>query len=133
MNKGHKWEGGHLFTIIMKASYHSIWINLCRIMPIITCIRGHSNKCWSESPVEAQEAPFLYEKNIQIRLYKVKMLKKIYNGNQTKGSMFLYTHLKVDGVEGVGNSSVAMLSFHLEGQPGSNHVQGVGAYHRRHP
>lgn len=42
-------------------------------------------------------------------------------------------HLKVDGVEGIGDSSVSMKSCHLEGQSGSDHVQRVGAYHRSHP
>lgn len=42
-------------------------------------------------------------------------------------------YLKVDGVEGICNSSVAMLSCHLEGQSGSDHIQRVGAYHCSHP
>lgn len=42
-------------------------------------------------------------------------------------------NLKVDGVEGVDYSSVAMLSFHLEGQSNSDHVQRVSAYHCSHP
>lgn len=34
----------------------------------------------------------------------------------------LADYLKVDGVEGVCNSSVAMISFYLEGQSDSNHI-----------
>lgn len=42
-------------------------------------------------------------------------------------------YLKVDGLEGIYNSSVAMIASHLEGQSGPDHVQRVGAYHRSHP
>lgn len=42
-------------------------------------------------------------------------------------------YLKVDCVEGISNSSVAMLSCHLEGQSGSDHIQGVSADHCSHP
>lgn len=42
-------------------------------------------------------------------------------------------HLKVDGLKGIDDSSVVMISCHLEGQSGSDHIQRVGAYHRRHP
>lgn len=48
-------------------------------------------------------------------------------------SWTLADNLKVDGVEGIHNSIVAMLSFHLKGQSGSDHIQRVGAYHCSHP
>lgn len=41
-------------------------------------------------------------------------------------------HLKVDSLEGINNSSVVMLSRHLEGQSGSDHIQRVGTYHCGH-
>lgn len=41
-------------------------------------------------------------------------------------------HLKVDSLEGIDNSSVAMVSRHLEGQSGSDHIQRVGTYHCGH-
>lgn len=31
-------------------------------LPLVTCIRSHSNKCWSEPPVEAKNTPFLWPK-----------------------------------------------------------------------
>lgn len=42
-------------------------------------------------------------------------------------------HLQVDGLEGVNNSSVAVLSFHLEGQSGTDHIQRIGTYYCSHP
>lgn len=41
-------------------------------------------------------------------------------------------HLKVDSLEGIDNSSVVMVSRHLEGQSGSDHIQRVGTYHCGH-
>lgn len=46
------------FTIIKLVINPSV-INLCKI--IITCIRGHSNKSWGKSPIEAPDTPLLYK------------------------------------------------------------------------
>lgn len=36
-----------------------VYESLCKITSTVTCIRGHSNKCWGKAPVEAQNAPLL--------------------------------------------------------------------------
>lgn len=46
-------------------------VSLCKIISIVTCIRGHSNKCWSEPPIEAQDTPLLYKEEKQVWLYEV--------------------------------------------------------------
>ena len=39
----------------------------------------------------------------------------------------------VDGVEGIDNAGIALVSLDLEGQPGTHHVQRVCEYHCSYP
>ena len=39
----------------------------------------------------------------------------------------------VDGLEGVDNAGIALVSLDLEGQPGTDDVQGVCEYHCSYP
>ena len=42
-------------------------------------------------------------------------------------------YLMVDGLEGVDNAGIALVSLDLEGQPGTDDVQGVCEYHCSYP
>lgn len=55
-----------------------------------------------------------------------------YRGLRRQSAREDVRHLKVDSLEGIDNSSVMMISGHLEGQSGSDHVQRVSTYHCGH-
>lgn len=132
----HREHWSHMLTMIFDRKNG---ISLCKLISIVTCIRGHSNKCWSKPPIEARDPPLLYKKEKQVWLYEVDTQYIIINTEKAtilRGLCCVWEaecYLMVDSVEGIDNSSVAMLSCHLKGQSGSDHIQWVGAYHCSHP
>ena len=99
----------------------------------LTCIRSHADYSRGESSVEPRYTPFLGKPKVDDEACKMQVEIWVVQGWSSSKGLNGYGNLMVDGLEGVDNAGIALVSLDLEGQPGTDHVQGVCEYHCSYP